>query len=405
MPPLPLEMTAGALADFSRDGPIKGTIQQLPDRARVTDVTVDEQGNIYGITNHEIVRIDPKTLAVSVLKVAGDVPQLSWTCGVAFDTKRKRLVVATLGGAGDLVAFDSAKEQWSYINGLNNIDLGALTYSHQEDCYFGIGMSMGADRAKSMLFTFAPDGTRTGAVAIDEILVTTPRPDGGAQMAMMGRNVAIITSPGRGAGARGVPAEPGRCILVDPKTGRVISSQSITERPAPATDFNADETDRLWRQLGSANAEDAEQATLRLIGGGSKAVDALSPRTALAQPIDAKRVSELVQLAGNADAKIRERATNDLLQAGPSIVPQLREAAKSDLPVEAAMRVAMALDELTHTQRGEIPKAQAERERRLIRVLQEIATSNAIEALIKLSANDSPGSTTSSDARAALRKI
>jgi hypothetical protein len=401
MPPLPVELTPGALADFTLNGPVKETIWQLPDRARVTDVADDGGKNLYGITNHEVVQIDPKLNTIAVIKFAGDIPALSWTCGVAFDKKRNRLVVATLGGAGDLVAYDLGKQEWSYINGLNNIDLGALAYCPQEDCYYGIGMAPGPDHDRSTLFTFAPDGARTASVVIDEILVPNPRPDGGIQMAMMGRNIAIVTAPTRGNGARGVPAESGRCLLLDSKTGKVILSRGIGEHAAPAVDFHAEEVDRLWRTLGSSNAEQADQAEQRLISGRSNAVDALAPRVTN-QPLTADRVNELIQLTGSPDPNIRERATSDLIQAGPPIVPQLRTAAELRLPAEATMRLAAVVDELTHTKERNVPEAQTRRDSRVVRVLYEIGSANAVEALIKLSASDSPAA---NEAREALRKI
>jgi hypothetical protein len=137
---------------------------------------------------------------------------------------------------------------------------------------------------------------------------------------MLGRNIAILTAPTRGNGARGLPAEAGRCLLVDPKTGKVLSSKSISEHVALAEDFKAEEVDRLWRLLGSADADQAEQATQGLIAGGSHAAEALASRVSLAKPLSAEQVQQLIGLLSSADATVRERATTDLNQAGPSLV-------------------------------------------------------------------------------------
>jgi hypothetical protein len=409
MPPLPLEMQPTAVADFTLDGPIKDTIQQLPDRVRTTDVVVDDKGDLYGVTNHEVVRIDPKTLAVSPMKIGGDVPRLSWISGIAFDAKRKRLLV--VNRRGELLAYDRDKELWTYVNTLNGLPqgpmaCGALAYCDDSDCFYAISTSMGQRAEKPTLCRFAPDGTSMGTVQIDEVITTARGPDGGVQLTTIGANVVIITSPVFANEGRGAPAEPGHCLMVDPETGKVLSSKTITERVALAEDFKAAEVDRLWPLLGSANSEEAEQATQRLIAGGSHAADALASRVGAAKPLSAEQVQQLIGLLSNADANARERATTDLSQAGPSIVPQLRAAAEGELPAEARVRIATLLDELTDIEAGaKAPRAQLRRDRRLIRVLREIGTANAIEALIKLSASDTPGSTVANEARLALRKL
>jgi hypothetical protein len=89
-------------------------------------------GDCYGIVSHGLARLSlgPKRIGVEPaeqIPLAAGLPEFSHPCGIAFDTRRRRVIVATLGGVGHLYAYDVAKSSWSLLGELGNRDLCALT--------------------------------------------------------------------------------------------------------------------------------------------------------------------------------------------------------------------------------------------------------------------------------------
>src|SRR5207247_10867813 len=118
---------------------------------------------------------------------------------------------------------------------------------------------------------------------------------------MAGENLAILTSPLQ-RGGNGPRIEAVQCIVVDPKTAAVISSNETAARVAPAADFDPKEVARLWRLLGSTDAAEAEQAANRLIAGGDKAIESLAARVKRpAQPPSDLHVKQMIDTLGSAD--------------------------------------------------------------------------------------------------------
>lgn len=349
-------------------------------------------------------KIDLATGAATLLSVQGNVPELSWPCGIAYDSRRDRVVLSSLGGVGYLYAYDPASNAWSVLADMNNIDLCALTYSAREDCFYGLA-TVGGGEGNPQVQQFDPAGKLTNTLALSEPIAISRAPTGAAQLAMVGKNLAILATQG-GGNAPGIQGM--RCVVVDLGTGQVISSNQTSPQVAPATDFDPKEVDRLWRLMGSADATEAEQATNRLIAGGDKAVEPLATR--LKAPVAAlsdERVKQLIDALGSADPDARERATTDLICAGDSVDKPVRAAMQGDVSPEAQSRLKLVLSDISEKEAGDTRSiAQVRRESESVRVLREIGTPSAVERLIELSADRNENrAKVAEEARAVLRQI
>ncbi|MBX9624518.1 MAG: hypothetical protein K2X82_11980 [Gemmataceae bacterium] len=184
---------AAAYGDFTLAGPKADTLKPLPKAVR--HVASDPAGKrLYGISNHAVFRVDIAKGGTTELKPPADLPKLSWTCGIAFDTKRERVVVATLGGVGHLYSYTPKTGEWAVISELDNLDLAALAYDAQADRLYGLYQP---HRGGPKVGVFNAEGAVVGAVDLSDPmfpakLVQDPvgRP---VQLVVVGGELVVIT--------------------------------------------------------------------------------------------------------------------------------------------------------------------------------------------------------------------
>jgi hypothetical protein len=203
---------------FTQNGPMPGTAQAIP--KGINDVAMDPaSGKLYGISGHEVVELDMHSHTSTVMDMGMDVPDLSWPCGIAFDTKRQRLLVASLGGEGFLYAFDPAVRSWSVLTSMDNRDISALVYSAKFDALFAL--EPGRGHSGMALVKMSADGSPIGTVTLGDPIMPGmigARPFAtGAALADAGDYVAIIAT--EAAKDRQVVT---RTFLVDPDSGQAI---------------------------------------------------------------------------------------------------------------------------------------------------------------------------------------
>jgi hypothetical protein len=382
-------------ARFTTGGPIVETTRALPRDAE--QIAIDPATEVcYGITNHEVFRVDAgKKVAIPV---KGDVPRMSWLCGVTFDTKRQRLVVAARVQQ-QTCAYSPQKDEWEFLSEEPNarVQVQGLAYSVKEDCLYRLE----ADPSDSTLrlCKLDPQGKPLARVEVKHTLPRDERPLRQRQLVMEGSGDKVLwLHPPRVLTPQHV--EPARCVAIEPGTGAVVSDTPLRPTVAPADDFKEDEVNRLWRLLGSGDAAEAERASKRLRAGGTRALGALNSRLAPApQTIDRARAEQLIKLLGDPQEPVRERATADLIHAGVVVADLVAEAIKQpDAPAEVQARLKLVLADIS------TPAARERRDLKLIEVLREIATTDAVEHLITFSGGDAASPVTRA-ARQALREI
>jgi hypothetical protein len=269
---------SAVLADFTLAGPIEASARPLPNR--MSRMALDPRGPTYwGISGHGLVEIDGKTSRATPREIQGDLPRLSWPCGVAFDTKRNRVVFTSLGGVGYMYAYDAGKDAWSLLGDMSNVDLESFTYSASEDCFYGLATPLGGDRAPSLL-RYNPQGAEMERVEISPRLASdqngmmhfAPR-----QVVALEGAVAILSPPKPGAKAG--DGQRMTCVLVNPKTGKV--TYSGTMRPqVEARKMDAKALQGLCKALDEGDDAVARTAAEQLSVGGDAAVGAINAKLA-----------------------------------------------------------------------------------------------------------------------------
>lgn len=72
------------------------------------------------------------------LKLPANLPALSWASGLAWDTRKGILAMASFGGEGYLYRYDTRNRKWLDAHSLQNHDLIGLTFNRTNGEYVGI---------------------------------------------------------------------------------------------------------------------------------------------------------------------------------------------------------------------------------------------------------------------------
>ena len=385
--------TSAAFADFSVAGPIEGTEVPLP--GRVNGATFDPiDGMVYSLEMHGVFQIDPVNKRPISLKPNDPaLPEVSWPSGLAFDTKRRRLVLSTHGGSGYLYAYDPVAQKWSGLVDLENVDIHSLVYSPAHDCFYALLMQMGDRGAPTRIVRYMPEGDA-------DQLIETPRPlmyesftpDRVPQLVAVGELLALIPpSPAtdRRLMARGpVPAGPvprEKIYLIDPKTGDVKYSGAMEAQPAAGPVKLTDaEIAAAWDELSAEEPADVERAGARLAAAGESTVSFLRGKlTNNDKPADPQRVKGWIAELDAEDFARRDAATRELRRLGREVEPALRDALKAGASAEATVRI----EGLLHHLAADLENGQPhDRDGRAIQLLGRIGSPAAIELLAELAA-------------------
>ena len=356
---------AGELAEFTPLGWVEGTGRTLPER--VNQVAADPGGPTwYGIGDRwGPARLDLDAGAAAEMEVKQDVPEFHWPRGIAFDTKRKRLIVVA---QSYLYAYDPPSDTWSVLRDVRGLDgkwasrlvgLQSLVYSEEDDSLYGLTGEQGG-RGRLRICQLRPDGQPVrelevkAEVSVDP-MVALRSP---SQVVLLGRQFAVLMAPPisrdpavRRPRAPGVPGvgggqakqPPMKCLLVDAATGEVTYSGEMG--PIAAPDAQAAAADpanlrALWDAVVEATPADADEAVRALAGRGDAAVAAIRMHMPAAPPPpDAAALRALLSRLDGEDWKGREEAAARLAGSAGVTEPQLREALAGARSAEARQRL------------------------------------------------------------------
>jgi RNA polymerase sigma factor (sigma-70 family) len=163
-------------------------------------------------------------------------------------------------------------------------------------------------------------------------------------------------------------------------------------------DFTRADADRLWTDLGDADAVKAFRAVKVLRANGMPAVRFLNERLRPAQVFDAKKIIRLIADLDRDDFATRESATKQLSESGDLADPALRAALNDKPSVEKRRRVEDLLKRLNASVSGELLRGV-----RAVEVLESLGTPEAREVLQTLAKGAAEGRLTR-EARAAVMR-
>jgi len=211
----------GAIGEFTPSGPIESTLQPLPSGIR--HAVIDPAGpTYYGIKSHSVVQFDVKTGAVSELTLDAELPRLNWPCGLAFDTKRRRLVLASFGGEGFMYSYEVDDKKWSLMTSLENVQLHCLTYSTEDDRLYALNHKH--EKGVDTIFSYSPKGVLLKRVRLEKPIPVGRRSlHGCTQIVRTSNRVVIFTQPRPDLETAGEPVAC-RSYVIDPSTGKELWS-------------------------------------------------------------------------------------------------------------------------------------------------------------------------------------
>lgn len=185
-----------------------------------TRLAVDtEEHRFYALTEHDVGTIDLDTGRFATLPIDAKLPKLSWPGGIAFDSRRRLLVVTAESAA---YAYDPSTRKWSTIPEFANLRLCGLTYSPIRQNFFGLAGSPTGGSIRRLL-EIAPDGSVLRSVPLSPSIPSGPFGGRGVQFLPNGHKLLVIApAPVSEDRAPSGPAEPDCRYLVDPAKGRVL---------------------------------------------------------------------------------------------------------------------------------------------------------------------------------------
>jgi len=173
------------------------------------------------------------------------------------------------------------------------------------------------------------------------------------------------------------------------------------DSPAPAKiALDAKQLKALWNSLASNASLQAYRASVAMAGGGDRAVEFIAERV---RPVsaDVNRIPTLIKQFDSDKHAVRQNASAELFRIGRAAEAALRAAAKGKLDAESRARVSELLEACDRPY-PVLPEAM--RIARAIRVLELIATPQAVAVLKKL-AKGTPKAHATDRAQAALKRI
>jgi hypothetical protein len=411
MPGRPVERTL-EWARFTPRGPLAQTLVPLP--GDLEQVVFDEAGSTYyGSRANELLRVDAATGKSEAIPVDASVPPLDQPLSLAFDSKRRRLLITNSSGQGCLLAYQVDQKAWSVVS-RPAIAAQALVYSPEEDALFAILERYGQYGGFAK---FNPQGA-----LLESYAVATPYPRragrgrrqfvyyrhfgaGRWQLAYSQGFLVVVRGVAAQFGTRRFGGPPGpsggeaEIEVFDPATGKSTDFGAARLHPGRER-LDGPEVQRLWEQLAEEDGQAADKAVWRLAAGHTEAVRAIEERLPPLPKVDERRLAELIEQLDSSEAAVRRAAFDTLSEWGGSIEPQLtRHANHPSAEVRSQVR------RLLKNAKELLPAtASLRQQQRALAVLELVDTPSARDLLERLAADD-PEHPRTRAAREALERL
>ncbi len=210
---------------FTVNGPILRTMQPL--RRAYKHLTVDPKNNILYAVDHDVIRIDPEGGRPVALPIPAGIPRLSWPSGLAFDKKRRRVLLCSFGGGGHLYAYDVNAEKWSVLSSMRGINPTAMAWSEKYDAIFVIARQHVESRKSNALCELNSDGATVASYTL------------GAELPLLERNPRcqliavddrlVLLAPGAGE-SRGFGAPPTHSYVISLKSHEIEYTAKLIQQ-------------------------------------------------------------------------------------------------------------------------------------------------------------------------------
>lgn len=385
------------LAQFTPAGPIVNTLVPVP--SNFSRIAVDPKGpTYYAIQSHSVVTFDLESGRTTQLQIDDEFPELSWPAGLTFDTKRRRLVLTSIGGDGYFYVYEPDKNKWSVPETLNNEDdPHCLSYSPEEDVHYGIHFNH--DDHRFWVVKYSPDGK-----LLDKTMVESDRkfasgpPTDLAQIVAVGKQIVVLTRPGHFRGSdEERPAI--RSYLIDPRTGKILFTDAL-QMHAGSKELEPVRISKLWEGLAGRDVAEIDRFMWDLAAGGENTIAYFRQQFVEPPEVDRERITQLIEQLDHDNFQVRENAMKELAKLGFAPQQALKRALMSG-SAEVRNRARRLLNEL---ESDESSDPETQREVRAVQVLGRMTTPKAIEYLEEL-AKGEPTVRRTQQAKSVLRRF
>ena len=362
---------------FTIRGPMPQTLLPVPERTEqiAADAVSDVQ---YFRRGAEISQVNGQTGETKVLAWDGELPQLSGPSGIAFDTRRQRLLLTSSGGGGYLYAYDVGQKKWSVV-GRPGLGTNAMLYVPAEDAIYAINQSHGGDGVVQLLRKFNAHGAAIDSYRLPHTIRggIMHGPFSTIDLAYLNGRIAILGPP--------VPDPLDESALVPQIHVFDLESKSFVYtgllRPHPGiVDLSAERLDELWQLLADRNETKADRAMWDMAAGHTPAVEYIAGRFPPIPKVDEAEVRKAIAELDSDEFDTRKKATDKLALWGGQITPLLEAAAKNpSAEVRATIRRL-----LTAIEQNAPASPELAREVRAVKMLELIASPEAVKLLEQL---------------------
>ncbi|MDA1053159.1 MAG: lectin-like protein [Planctomycetota bacterium] len=157
----------GSIGPFTPLGPELSRHTPFP--ADVSCPVADaDDGQFYAIAGHGLVQVNQRGGKHFDLHPPKDFPDVSWPCGLAFDTKRRRVVMVSLGGTGYMYGYEPATEKWTLMADMKEAGLVPFVYMPRQDEFLGLQVEHGGG---NQLYRYDHEGKFLGKTRLSQSLL------------------------------------------------------------------------------------------------------------------------------------------------------------------------------------------------------------------------------------------
>jgi hypothetical protein len=277
-----------------------------------------------------------------------ELPRIGFTAGIAFDTKRHRLVVHAFGPHGGLYAYDQATDKWSVLSH-GGFDASDIAYAADEDLLLVADGGFGSD-AITCIYRCNANGALLDRIRLAKpirLIGSRPAPFGpGPQLAYLQGHLAVLQYPDVRPippGAAREPAQPATITVVDLADGRIVYEGELQPH-RKERNLSMEELDHIWRRLADAD-EPADDLIWDMAVGGERTVAFLGEKLLAPPPPPNVDLQALIRQLDSDQFSDRQQAFVKLQSLGSQIADQLREAVAGRPSAEVAERLQNLLDQ------------------------------------------------------------
>jgi WD40 repeat protein len=280
---------------------------------------------------------------------------------------------------------------------------GAKTLRLWEVASGKIRFHIPADKGQSYRFQFSPNGRYLALPVISKTETDHPVRKGENEVVrLFDLLTGCLVHEFKEQGGRiwGLAFSPdGKLFASGGEAGNVIVwdvNEVLAKKAVDSPTLTARQLDKLWEDLGGADARIAFQAVGTLALSPKDSVPFLKEHIRAVAPADKARCDRLLADMESEDFELREKAARELLKLGDGIRPALRKTLANMPSMEMRRRIELLLSELNTS----LPI----RERRSVEVLEYAGTEEA-RGLLEELAKGVPEAPLTEEAKAGLERI